>query len=362
MQIHVAGLAGPLCTLNLEVGATVAELKGRIARHAGIAVHSQRLFHGELELTDVQSGTLHLASAGTLHLASAEAEGGQEHTELLLVRRTSKEARWAGWEAELVEKQTRRAERQAAWLRELNNIGQDEVVSWLRAAPKAARVNREVAMLAVQKHWRAIEQVHLGIAHEDRREVVLTALRGQAHQHQVNQRDCRFRLARRSRWVDELQASICAPINHSVFQYAGFDLRADRDVVLAAVELDGLALEFAASHLRADREVAWAAMRQHSGAYHFIDPRLKCAGCACGCACGYACGCACCAGCARRLRRLFCCLLLFTALMFGVVIASTWAGESLRLSGTAAGAPRPPALAVDVRGRSIRGRAGAFLG
>mmetsp|Transcript_97273 Transcript_97273/g.302896 ORF Transcript_97273/g.302896 Transcript_97273/m.302896 type:complete len:1042 (-) Transcript_97273:20-3145(-) len=49
----------------------------------------------------------------------------------------------------------------------------------------------------------------------------------------------------------------------------------DREVVLAAVEADGLALRRAAAELKADREVVQAAVQQNGSALEFADARLR---------------------------------------------------------------------------------------
>ena len=68
----------------------------------------------------------------------------------------------------------------------------------------------------------------------------------------------------------------------SVVQNDGFDLkrlsdtlRANREVVLAAVKQNGHALQFAGGGLRADREIVHAAIQRHGGALRFADPSLR---------------------------------------------------------------------------------------
>lgn len=57
--------------------------------------------------------------------------------------------------------------------------------------------------------------------------------------------------------------------------YSGGDLRADREVVLAAVERDGLALERAAEKLRGDREVVETAVKDQGGALRYASEELR---------------------------------------------------------------------------------------
>ena len=52
-------------------------------------------------------------------------------------------------------------------------------------------------------------------------------------------------------------------------------LRADREVVLAAVKKQGMALEYAAEPLRSDREVVLAAVKKTGGALRYACPELR---------------------------------------------------------------------------------------
>ena len=52
-------------------------------------------------------------------------------------------------------------------------------------------------------------------------------------------------------------------------------LKADKEVVLAAVKQNGLALEYADKKLKADKEVVLAAVKQDADALRFADKKLK---------------------------------------------------------------------------------------
>ena len=58
-------------------------------------------------------------------------------------------------------------------------------------------------------------------------------------------------------------------------QFASEDLRADREVVLAAVQQHGLALQYASAELRADREVVLAAVQQNGEALRLAPLRIR---------------------------------------------------------------------------------------
>ena len=56
------------------------------------------------------------------------------------------------------------------------------------------------------------------------------------------------------------------------------ELRGDRDVVLAAVQQDGDALEYASAELQADREVVLAAVQQDGYALEYASVFCRAAG------------------------------------------------------------------------------------
>ena len=63
--------------------------------------------------------------------------------------------------------------------------------------------------------------------------------------------------------------------NGMALHYASMGLRADRDVMLAAVTQYGKALKYASKGLRADREVVLAAVTQYGLALHYVPMELR---------------------------------------------------------------------------------------
>ena len=61
----------------------------------------------------------------------------------------------------------------------------------------------------------------------------------------------------------------------SLFQYASDELKADKEVVMATVSIEGFALEFAADELKADKEVVMAAVSSYGPALEFAADELK---------------------------------------------------------------------------------------
>ena len=63
--------------------------------------------------------------------------------------------------------------------------------------------------------------------------------------------------------------------NGRALEYASAELKADREVVLAAVQQYGYALEYASAELRADREVVLAAVQQNGRALCYASAELR---------------------------------------------------------------------------------------
>ena len=62
--------------------------------------------------------------------------------------------------------------------------------------------------------------------------------------------------------------------DHYTLRHASAKLRADREVVLAAVAEDGLNLEHASAELQADRQVVQVAVQKTAGAIKFASTEL----------------------------------------------------------------------------------------
>ena len=57
--------------------------------------------------------------------------------------------------------------------------------------------------------------------------------------------------------------------------YTSEELRADKEVVMAAVKNDGFALEYASEELKADREVVMAAVKNDGDALYFATDEMR---------------------------------------------------------------------------------------
>lgn len=69
-------------------------------------------------------------------------------------------------------------------------------------------------------------------------------------------------------WLEEVNEDILA------LRPAPSTIRADRDVVLAAVKKYGPALEYAADHLKADKAFVLTAVRENVTAWRFADEQV----------------------------------------------------------------------------------------
>lgn len=276
VEYQVSGLSGALCTAHLEAKMTVHELKTSVEASTGITVESQRLFHGLSELGDSD------------RLPNAESTPA---VEVHLVRRGPEQLQWFRQIDELA-----------------RSSSSEDVSSWLRDAPETAQSDVEVVLKAVTKsgsaiHWAAPEL-------RSRREVVLAAVAsGLALEHvapemqdseivlaAVVQQGLEWQIAATDLAVS-FAGAVLAAVHHLgkvcwhgeenrdvvlagveqnslALWSASAELKADRELVMAAVTKNGLALEFAAVELKADRGIVMAAVAQNWQALEHTAPEL----------------------------------------------------------------------------------------
>eukprot|EP00930_Biecheleria_cincta_P070045 TRINITY_DN57715_c0_g1_i1.p1 TRINITY_DN57715_c0_g1~~TRINITY_DN57715_c0_g1_i1.p1 ORF type:complete len:281 (-),score=46.92 TRINITY_DN57715_c0_g1_i1:1-843(-) len=123
----------------------------------------------------------------------------------------------------------------------------------------------------VQLDWLSLSRAPRHI--QEDKEVVLAA---------VLQNGLALQFAKGALLGDRELVSAAVEQNGFALQFASDRLREDRDLVLSIVQKDGLALETAHPDLRADREIVVAACRQNKLALHmaakslWADPELVC--------------------------------------------------------------------------------------
>jgi len=226
MRFRVCGAGGELCLAITEEDADLLDLKAAIEAETGIPVEQQRLLCGLVEL---RQGT----SLRQFH------RGTDQLVELLLIRRS---------------------QQQVDWLRELEDLGPQE----LRHMPHAARADREVVMQAVAAEWSSLEHASPELRAD--REIVREALKGSGRA-----------LLYASEALHADRELILEAVSRfgSALRYAAPALQADREVVLAAVVSDGFAVQFASPEMRADREIALAAVQRDAFMVIYLSEELQ---------------------------------------------------------------------------------------
>lgn len=225
LVFEVSGLGGPICTISIEVGASLPQVKAAIGEASSLKPHTFWLVHEQGKLytmrnfVDVSPGS---------------------RIALTLVRRSPEHL---------------------DWLQQLKYGPWD----WLKRAPKAAKRDWETVLASVAKQ--GLTLVHAKRELKDDRDFILeaVAVNGQALGF-VN-----------PEFQDDRRVVLAAVTQDGLtLRHATAQLRADREVVLAAVTQHGLALRFATRQLKSDREVVLAAVAQHGLALAHAAPALTC--------------------------------------------------------------------------------------
>ena len=214
LHVRVVTLAGLWCELDLDVGATLAELQAEVCRENDVPIEGQRYVCGMTPVHDLRT---------TLRsLAERVDESGRVHVEVTLVRRLREAARalidfqdGGGW-----------------WLR----AGHEEE----QATKRELLSQEDFVAAAVQANGQLLE--HAAEELKGDREIVRLAVRADGR----------------------------------ALRHAGEQLRADVETVKVAVAQTGEALQDAAPEVRANREVVMLAVRQCGRALRHADESLLC--------------------------------------------------------------------------------------
>lgn len=237
--LEVHGLSGTLCEVSVDQFWAVANLKAAVEFETEIPQHEQRLLLGTLELRDSESLEPLLKSA---------------RCGITLIR-------------------MQRPPEQADWLCRVQEDGLK-----LRSAPPSVRGDAVVVLAAVRANGLALEFAALELRAD--LEIVMSAVQEngwavhfaakglQTHPEVqlVAHRKMRETVAR---WVDTLDDDGLR------LQEAPAYLRAEREVVLAAVIQNGRALRFASSELQGDRDVVQASVQEHGRALRYAPAPLQ---------------------------------------------------------------------------------------
>ncbi|KAJ1453604.1 hypothetical protein M885DRAFT_567216 [Pelagophyceae sp. CCMP2097] len=159
------------------------------------------------------------------------------------------------------------AQRQAAGRRRTRFFERCEAdaVGALRDAPDELKSDRACVAHAVERDWKALEFAVLEFREDEE-----FMERACAHASGLALKFAGFNLR-------DNAAVLLAACSQNGFnlQFASAKLKGDRDVVTAAVRQCGLALEFAGASMQDDCRIALAAVRTNGGALAFASPALR---------------------------------------------------------------------------------------
>jgi lambda repressor-like predicted transcriptional regulator len=146
-----------------------------------------------------------------------------------------------------------------------HTYGAEYGVRMLFWAPDILKTDRGVVMAAVKRDGRSL--VHSGRSHD--REIVMAAVK----QHGASL----YYASEELRADREIVMAAVTSYNNQwqTLVRASEELRADREIVMAAVKRDGRSLAYASEELRADREVVMAAVRQHGISLESASEELR---------------------------------------------------------------------------------------
>ncbi len=126
------------------------------------------------------------------------------------------------------------------------------------------RDKKEIAMILVGKGLKEIEDFSAELRND--RDVVLAA---------VQLKGCALEFASLELRSDRDVVLAAVQQNGAALEFASLKLRSDRVVVLASVKLKGWTLQFASPELRSDRDVVLAAVQRSGWALEFASPEFQ---------------------------------------------------------------------------------------
>mmetsp|Transcript_60391 Transcript_60391/g.168742 ORF Transcript_60391/g.168742 Transcript_60391/m.168742 type:complete len:229 (+) Transcript_60391:87-773(+) len=211
--VHVSGLSGLVCEVQVRPDCTVMDIKQHVQNHAGISVFEQRLLFGHALPAD-DNICLRLLAEG------CPTGGGSLERQILrvtLVRRPPEQAKF------------------------LARIDKNplETHNYLAQASPELKADKEIVLAAVRLNGHALMDA-------------AEALKGDG----------------------DVVLAACAQNAHAL-RYASAALRADRELLLRAASKNCHALKFADETLKADKDFMLALVREHGAAFMYAAPELK---------------------------------------------------------------------------------------
>ncbi|CAE7372198.1 Trpt1 [Symbiodinium sp. CCMP2592] len=224
LEVSVDGLAGPLCTVEVEEAGTLRDLREAIHSATGIPPSQQRLVRGAEVLHD-----------------DAMTVGDATASRITLLRRPVDQERI------------------------LEAVGSGGTWrSALASASEAVRGDKEIILKAVSADGSLLRFAD-GQLQADR-EVVLAAVR---------QNRMALRFAAKGLLTDRRFVEAAVQLCGQALEFAPAELRGDADLVQLAAKEDFLALEFADPELLADKNFMLSAVRANAMALIFASPALQ---------------------------------------------------------------------------------------
>lgn len=291
----VAGLSGECLVEGIGVphDSTILSLKAQLAALLLIPASEQLLLHGADVLFDCDKwiGCLPACGAGTSggNIENGTAYGAEEdHTwtmELALLRidptRAQQIEELRIGRALLIGASVDVQDDCAAVVAALESDGLA-----LAHASETIRANPRVVLRAVARDWRALQFASPALLYN--RSFMMKAVeidwRSIRYAAPALRSDVDFAIAGVRQSVHALEflksgekqfVLKVAAAHGGVLQHASKNLRADADIVLAAVCQDGAALQHASAVRRADRKIVLAAVRQNGRALQVAAPQLR---------------------------------------------------------------------------------------
>lgn len=223
-EVTIMSLAGEMGKLSVPEDSTLDDLMTKIAKTFGIPVVEQRLLLDGDQLMDTRK-------------AIPQSADGAE-VELLLVRRTK----------ELLK-----------WLAQLDKLSKEKVRGWLREAHEDIQGSREVVYAAVCKDAHALESAPA--MWQADRDIVLRAMK-------QNPQGLAF-AAKELKADREIVLESVAQDGFALY-YASPELRADPEVARVAIGQTMDAFRAAGRSLQEDREFVLSVVQKHPGLYPLL--------------------------------------------------------------------------------------------
>lgn len=149
----------------------------------------------------------------------------------------------------------------------LTAVGRNGLV--LEGLSEELRNDKEIVLQATRLNHRAYQFASEALRGD--REVLELAFKSESHRSRVKA----LKWASQELKADKEMVLISVTLDGMSLQYAAEELKDDLEIVQRAVMHAGRAIQFASQRLRSDRELALLAIQQDSRAFDYLEPELK---------------------------------------------------------------------------------------